>query len=55
MDVESFWMKGYADQIPNSGHELVIYDYSKGQLISKWFSGVINFLQKTNEWIRLYY
>ena len=28
---------------------------SKGQLISKWFLGVIDFLQKTNERIRLYY
>ena len=27
----------------------------KGQLISKWFFGVIDFLQKTNERIRLYY
>ena len=29
--------------------------YPKGQLISKWFFGVIDFLQKTNEQIRLYY
>ena len=28
---------------------------TKGQLISKWFFGVIDFLQKTNERIRLYY
>jgi hypothetical protein len=28
---------------------------SKGQLISKWFFGVIDFLQKMNERIRLYY
>ena len=28
---------------------------AKGELISKWFFGVINFLQKTNERIRLYY
>ena len=27
----------------------------KGQLISKWFFGVIDYLQKTNEQIRLYY
>ena len=27
----------------------------KGQLISKWFFGVIDFLQKTNESIQLYY
>ena len=27
----------------------------KGQLIAKWFFGVIDFLQKTNEQIRLYY
>ena len=27
----------------------------KGQLISKWFFGVIDFLQKMNERIRLYY
>ena len=29
--------------------------FSKGQLISKWFFGVIDFFQKTNERIRLYY
>lgn len=29
VDIESFWTKGSADQIPNSGHELAIYDYSK--------------------------
>ena len=28
---------------------------SKGQLISKWFFGFVDFLQKTNEQIRLYY
>ena len=28
---------------------------AKGQLILKWFFGVIDFLQKTNERIRLYY
>ena len=28
---------------------------AKGQLISKWFLGVIDFPQKTNEQIRLYY
>ena len=28
---------------------------SKGKFISKWFFGVIDFLQKTNERIRLYY
>ena len=28
---------------------------SIGQLISKWFFGVINFLQKTNKQIQLYY
>ena len=27
----------------------------KGHLISKWFFGVIDFLQKTNKEIRLYY
>ena len=27
----------------------------KGQLISKWFLGVVDFLQKTNEQIQLYY
>ena len=27
----------------------------KGQIISKWFFGVFNFLQKTNKGIRLYY
>ena len=27
----------------------------KGQIISKWFFGVFDFLQKTNERIRLYY
>ena len=27
----------------------------KGHLISKWFIGVIDFLQKTNERIQLYY
>ena len=27
----------------------------KGKLISKWSYGVIDFLQKTNEQIRLYY
>ena len=31
------------------------YVHDKGQLISKWIFGVIDFLQKTNEWIRLYY
>ena len=31
------------------------YFATKGQLISKWFFGVIDFLQKTNERIRLYY
>ena len=30
-------------------------DLAKGQLISKWFFGVIIFLPKTNERIRLYY
>ena len=28
---------------------------AKGQIISKWFFGVFDFLQKTNEGIRLYY
>ena len=28
---------------------------TKGQLIVKWFFRVIDFLQKTNEQIRLYY
>ena len=28
---------------------------TKGHLISKWFFGVIDFLQETNEQIRLYY
>ena len=28
---------------------------TKGQLVSKWFFGVIIFLQKTNEQIWLYY
>ena len=32
-----------------------IWVFTKGQLISKRFFGVINFLQKTNEWIQLYY
>ena len=27
----------------------------KGQIISRWFFGVFDFLQKTNERIRLYY
>ena len=31
------------------------YAIAKGQLISKRFFGVINFLQKTNELIQLYY
>ena len=25
VDIESFWMEGYAGQIPSSGHELAIY------------------------------
>ena len=25
VDMESFWMEGYAGQFPNSGHELAIY------------------------------
>ena len=25
VDIESFWMEGYAGQILNSGHELAIY------------------------------
>ena len=25
MDIKSFWTKGYAGQIPNSGHELALY------------------------------
>ena len=29
--------------------------FAKGRLISKWFFGVIDFLQKTNDRIRLYY
>ncbi len=29
--------------------------HTKGQLISKWFFGVLDFLQKTNEQIRLHY
>ena len=29
MDIESSWTESYAGQIPNSGHELAIYDYSK--------------------------
>ena len=37
--------------------EVVVYGTreGKGHLISKWFFGVIDFLQKTNEQIRLYY
>ena len=32
-----------------------ISEGAKGQLILKWFFGVIDFLQKTNKRIRLYY
>ena len=36
-------------------YEIFGYEIMKGQLISKWFFGVIDFLQKKNEQIQLYY
>ena len=37
------------------GQYMAPHSVAKGQSISTWFFGVIDFLQETNEQIRLYY